>query len=96
MGAPTFSWVCTFVQTSEENIVAPYVLSSCLTWRQQRGPRASPGTGRGDGPHREPLVKVGSASGAPGGGSAPSCCAFTHRVAFEEGSGPRVFFKQLY
>ena len=25
-----------------------------------------------------------------GGGSAPSCCAFTHRVAFEEGSGPRV------
>ena len=23
-----------------------------------------------------------------GGGSAPSCCAFTHRVAFEEGSGP--------
>ena len=22
-----------------------------------------------------------------GGGSAPSCCAFTHRVAFEEGSG---------
>ena len=24
-----------------------YVLSSCLTWRQQRGPRASPGTGRG-------------------------------------------------
>ena len=24
-----------------------------------------------------------------GGGSAPSCCAFTHRVAFEEGSGPR-------
>ena len=26
----------------------------------------------------------------PGAGSAPSCCAFTHRVAFEEGSGPRV------
>ena len=22
-----------------------------------------------------------------GGGRAPSCCAFTHRVAFEEGSG---------
>ena len=27
------------------------------------------------------------------GGSAPSCCAFTHRVAFEEGSGPRVLLK---
>ena len=24
---------------------------------------------------------------------APSCCAFTHRVAFEEGSGPRVLLK---
>ena len=30
---------------------------------------------------------------SPGGGSAPSCCAFTHRVAFEEGSGPRVLLK---
>ena len=28
-----------------------------------------------------------------GGGSAPSCCAFTHRVDFEEGSGPRVLLK---
>ena len=28
-----------------------------------------------------------------GGGSAPSCCAFTHRVAFEEGSWPRVLLK---
>ena len=28
-----------------------------------------------------------------GGVSAPSCCAFTHMVAFEEGSGPRVLLK---
>ena len=28
-----------------------------------------------------------------GGGSAPSCCAFTRRVAFEEVSGPRVLLK---
>ena len=28
-----------------------------------------------------------------GGVNAPSCCAFTHRVAFEEGSGPRVLLK---
>ena len=28
-----------------------------------------------------------------GGGSAPSCCAFTHRIAFEEESGPRVLLK---
>ena len=27
------------------------------------------------------------------GVSAPLCCAFTHRVAFEEGSGPRVLLK---
>ena len=46
-------------------------MSSCLTWRQQRGPRASPGTGRGDGAHREPLVKVGSAPGARQGRGDP-------------------------
>ena len=28
-----------------------------------------------------------------GGGSAPSCCAFTHRVAFEEVFGLRVLIK---
>ena len=28
-----------------------------------------------------------------GGVSAPSCCAFTHKVAFEEVSGPRVLLK---
>ena len=28
-----------------------------------------------------------------GGGSAPLCCAFTHRFAFEEGSGPPVLLK---
>ena len=28
-----------------------------------------------------------------GRGSVPSRCAFTHRVAFEEGSGPRVLLK---
>ena len=46
-------------------------MSSCLTWRQQRGPRASPGTGRGDGAHREPLVKIGSAPGARQGRGEP-------------------------
>src|SRR5574341_1144443 len=30
----------------------------------ERGPRGSPGTGRGGGAHREPVVKVGSAPGA--------------------------------
>ena len=29
------------------------------------------------------------------GGSAPSCCAFTHRVAFEEGSGHRNLSSSL-
>src|SRR5574341_1367895 len=37
----------------------------------ERGPRGSPGTGRGGGAHREPVVKVGSAPGArPGRGEA--------------------------
>ena len=31
----------------------------------------------------------GSLRTMPGGGSPPSCSAFTHRVAFEEGSGLR-------
>ena len=35
----------------------------------------------------------GSLQTMHGVGSAPSCCAFTHRVAFEEGSGPRVLLK---
>ena len=30
---------------------------------------------------------------APGRRAGPSCCAFTHRVAFEEGSGPRHSLK---
>ena len=37
----------------------------------ERGPRGSPGTRRGGGAHREPVVKVGSAPGArPGRGEA--------------------------
>src|SRR5574339_935714 len=37
----------------------------------ERGHRGSPGTGRGGGAHREPVVKVGSAPGArPGRGEA--------------------------
>ena len=31
-----------------------------------------------------------------GGGSAPSCCAFTHRVAFEEGSGKCLLFLSAF
>ena len=48
-----------------------FILSSCLTWRQQRGPRASPGTGRGDGAHREPLVKWAAALERGRGGANP-------------------------
>src|SRR5574337_119767 len=46
-------------------------LSSRFTGRRERGPRGSPGTGRGGGAHREPVVKVGGAPGArPGRGEA--------------------------
>ena len=46
-------------------------MSSRFTGRRERGPRGSPGTGRGGGAHREPVVKVGSAPGArPGRGEA--------------------------
>ena len=44
--------------------------------------------------HRRALCGThGSLRMMHGGGSARSCCAFTHRVAFEEGSGPRVLLK---
>ena len=33
------------------------------------------------------ILMFGTLRTMHGGGSAPSCCAFTHRVAFEEGSG---------
>src|SRR5574340_1041924 len=46
-------------------------LSSRFTGLRERAPRGSPGTGRGGGAHREPVVKVGSAPGArPGRGEA--------------------------
>ena len=44
-------------------------------------------------PRRAVCGTRGSFRTMHGGGSAPSCCAFTHRVAFEEGSGPRVLLK---
>ena len=44
-------------------------------------------------PRRAVCGTRGSLRTMPGGGSAHSCCAFTHRVAFEEGSGPRVLLK---
>ena len=46
-------------------------LSSRFTGRRERGPRGSPGTGRGGRAHLEPVVKVGRAPGArPGRGEA--------------------------
>ena len=38
-------------------------------------------------PRRAVCGTRGSLRTMHGGGSVPSCCAFTHRVAFEEGSG---------
>ena len=44
-------------------------------------------------PRRAVCGTRGSLRTMHGGGSAPSCFAFTLRVAFEEGSGPRVLLK---
>ena len=52
-----------------------------LMWCRGRGSQA---------PRRAVCGTRGSLRTMHGGGSAPSCCAFTHRVAFEEGSGPPV------
>ena len=45
-------------------------------------------------PRRAVCGTRGSLRTMHGGGSAPSCCAFTHRVAFEEVSGHRVLITQ--
>ena len=44
-------------------------------------------------PRRAVCGTLGSLRTMHGGGSTPSCCAFTHRVAFQEGSGPLVLLK---
>ena len=44
-------------------------------------------------PRRAVCGTRGSLQTMHGGVGAPSSCAFTHRVAFEEGSGPRVLLK---
>ena len=44
-------------------------------------------------PRRAVCGTRGSLRTMHGGGSAPSCCAFTHSVAYQEGSGPRVLLK---
>ena len=67
-------------------------------WRNGRGPHLEPEARRGSqGASRAAPGKSGLHARGEGervlalesreGGSAPSCCAFTHRVAFEEGSG---------
>ena len=47
-------------------------------------------------PRRAVCGTRGSLRTMHGGGSAPSCCAFTHRVAFEEGPGPRVLLSKTF
>ena len=54
-------------------------------------PRESDLVSRGSQGLRSPL----ESRRVHGGGSAPSCCAFTHRVAFEEGSGPGLGTEHL-
>ena len=44
-------------------------------------------------PRRAVCGTRGSLRTMHGGGSSPSCCAFTHRVDVEEGSGPGVLLK---
>ena len=64
--------------------------SSCLRKGTPLASRVAQGS---QAPRRAVCGTRGSLRTMHGGGSAPSCCAFTHRVAFEEGSGPRVHLK---
>ena len=64
--------------------------SSCLRKGTPLVSRVAQGV---SGPSSSVCGTHGSLRTMHGGGSAPSCCAFTHRVAFEEGSGSQVFLK---
>ena len=64
--------------------------SSCL---RKGTPLASRVVRRFQAPGRALCGTRGSFRMMHGGVSVPSCCAFTHRVAFKEGSGPRVLLK---
>ena len=64
--------------------------SSCLRKGTPLASRVAQGV---SGPSSSCVRNPGSLRKMHGRGSAPSCCAFTHRVAFEEGSGPRFLLK---
>ena len=85
-----------FLSVSDSDCTVPAVLgqeshaSSCL---RKGTPLASRVVRGFQAPGRAVCGSRGSFRMMHGGVSAPSCCAFTHRVAFEEGSGPRVLLK---
>ena len=85
-----------FVSVSDSDRRVPAELgqesqeSSCLRKGTPLASRVAQGV---SGPSSSCVWNPRSLRTMPGGGSAPSCCAFTHRVAFEEGSGPRVLLK---
>ena len=64
--------------------------SSCLRKGTPLASRVAQGVSA---PRRTVCITRGCLRTMHGVGSAPSCCAFTHRVAFEEGSGPRVLLR---
>ena len=85
-----------FLSVTDSNFRVPAELgqesqaSSCL---RKGTPLASRVVRGFQAPGRAVCGTRGSFRMMHGGVSAPSCCAFTHRVAFEEGSGPRVLLK---
>ena len=66
---------------------------SCLVLSEEGNPACLSSCQGFSGPWSSCVWNPGSFRMMHGGVSAPSCCVFTHRVAFEEGSGPRVLLK---
>ena len=82
------------VSESDDRVPAELGQESYASFCLRKGtPLASRGVKGFQAPGRSVCGTRGSFLMMHGGVSAPSCCAFTHRVAFEEGSGPWVLLK---
>ena len=85
-----------FLSVSDSNRRVPAELgqesqaSSCLRTGSPLASRVAQGS---QAPRRAVCGTCGCFQTMHGGVSAPSCCAFTHRVAFKEGSGHRVLLR---
>ena len=85
-----------FIYISDSDRTVPAELgkeSQAFSCLEERNSACRSSSSRDDRTLVDLYVELAGFSNDAGGCQTPSCCAFTHRVAFEEGSGPRVHLK---